>query len=108
MVIEYGETGRYQREEARRRSEAMVRKRHFLDSMGNRMKQSCQTICCEYDATMSQKMLKSWIEHGTNGAPRIPFKLQLKLLPEAARTTQASLKIVKDEQELQENSQKSD
>ena len=65
-------------------------------------------LCREYDATMSQKMMISWMENGIKEALKIPIKRQLKLLPEAARTTQAFLKIAKDEQELQEHSKESD
>lgn len=59
-------------------------------------------LCHEYDVTMSQKMMISWLENGVKDSLRIPIKRQMKLLPEAARTTQAFLKIAKDEQELQE------
>ena len=59
-------------------------------------------LCHEYDATMSQKMMISWLENGIKDSLRIPIKRQMKPLSEAARTTQAFLKIAKDEQELQE------
>ena len=65
-------------------------------------------MCREYDSTMSEKMMMSWMENGIKDALRIPIKRQLKLLSEAARTTQAFLKIAKDEQELQEHSKESD
>lgn len=42
----------------------------------------------------------SWLENRTNDSLRIQIKRQMKLLPESARTTQAFLKIAKDEQEL--------
>jgi len=59
-------------------------------------------LCHEYDADMSQKMMISWVENGIKDSLRIPIKRQMKLLPEAARTTKAFLEIAKDEQELQE------
>jgi hypothetical protein len=65
-------------------------------------------LCREYDATMSQKMMLSWMENGIKDVLRIPIKRQMKLLPEAGRTTQAFLKIAKDEQELQEHTKESD
>ena len=61
-------------------------------------------LCREYDTTMSQKMMISWMENGIKDGLRIPIKRQMKLLAETARTTQAFLKIAKDEQELQEHS----
>jgi hypothetical protein len=65
-------------------------------------------LCREYDSTMSQKMMLSWMENGIKDALRIPIKRQMKLLPEAGRTTQAFLKIAKDEQELQEHTKEPD
>jgi hypothetical protein len=59
-------------------------------------------LCHEYDSTMSQKMKISWLENGIKDSLKIQIKRQMKLLPESARTTQAFLKIAKDEQELQE------
>jgi hypothetical protein len=59
-------------------------------------------LCHEYDSSMSQKMMISWLENGIKDSLKIQIKRQMKLLSEAARTTQAFLKIAKDEQELQE------
>ena len=44
----------------------------------------------------------SWLENGIKASLKIQIKRQMKSLPESARTTQAFLKIAKDEQELQE------
>ncbi|CAF2136424.1 unnamed protein product [Rotaria magnacalcarata] len=51
---------------------------------------------------MSQKMIISWLENGIKDSLKIPIKRQMKALSDSARTTQAFLKIAKDEQELQE------
>jgi hypothetical protein len=59
-------------------------------------------LCHEYDPTMSQKMMISWLENGVKDSLKLQIKRQMKSLLEAARTTQAFLKIAKDEQELQE------
>jgi hypothetical protein len=59
-------------------------------------------LCHEYDSSMSQKMMISWIENGIKDSLKIQIKRQMKLLSESARTTRAFLKIAKDEQELQE------
>lgn len=59
-------------------------------------------LCHEYDPSMSQKMILSWLENGIKDSLKIQVKRQLKTLPESARNTQAFLKIAKDEQELQE------
>ncbi|CAF1199612.1 unnamed protein product [Rotaria magnacalcarata] len=59
-------------------------------------------LCREYDSTMSQKMMISWLQNGIKDSLKTHIKRQMKLLPESARTTQAFLKIAKDEQELQE------
>ena len=59
-------------------------------------------LCREYDPSMSQKMMISWLENGIKDSLKLPIKRQMKLLSETARTTQAFLKIAKDEQELQE------
>ena len=59
-------------------------------------------LCREYDSLMSQKMMISWLENGIKDSLKIQVKRQMKLLSESARTTQAFLKIAKDEQELQE------
>jgi hypothetical protein len=59
-------------------------------------------LCHEYDSCMSQKMMISWLENGIKDSLKIPIKRQMKSLSDAARTTQAFLKIAKDEQELQE------
>ena len=59
-------------------------------------------LCREYDPSMSQKMMISWLENGIKDTLKIQIKRQMKLLSESARTTQAFLKIAKDEQELQE------
>lgn len=61
-------------------------------------------LCQEYDSTMSQRLMISWLENGINESLKIPVKRQMKTLLESARTTQAFLKIAKDEEELQENS----
>jgi hypothetical protein len=59
-------------------------------------------LCHEYDSSMSQKMMISWLENGIKDSLKIQIKRQMKLLSETARTTQAFLKIAKDEQELQD------
>jgi Retrotransposon gag protein/Zinc knuckle len=59
-------------------------------------------LCHEYDPGMSQKMMISWLENGVKDSLKLQIKRQMKALPETARTTQAFLKIAKDEQELQE------
>ncbi|CAF2564518.1 unnamed protein product [Rotaria sp. Silwood2] len=59
-------------------------------------------LCREYDSSMSQKMMISWLQNGIKDSLKTQIKRQMKLLPESARTTQAFLKIAKDEQELQE------
>ena len=59
-------------------------------------------LCREYDSSMSQKMMISWLENGIKDSLKIQIKRQMKLLSETARTTQAFLKIAKDEQELQD------
>ncbi|CAF4459539.1 unnamed protein product, partial [Rotaria magnacalcarata] len=59
-------------------------------------------LCHEYDPSMSQKMIISWLENGIKDSLKIPIKRQMKALSDSARTTQAFLKIAKDEQELQE------
>jgi hypothetical protein len=59
-------------------------------------------LCHEYDSSMSQKMMLSWLENGIKDSLKIPIKRQMKLLSETARTTHTFLKIAKDEQELQE------
>ncbi|CAF4470401.1 unnamed protein product, partial [Rotaria magnacalcarata] len=51
---------------------------------------------------MSQKMIISWLENGIKDSLKISIKRQMKALSDSARTTQAFLKIAKDEQELQE------
>ena len=58
-------------------------------------------LCHEYDTNMSQKMMISWLENGIKDSLKTQIKRQMKSLPESARTTQAFLKIAKDEQELQ-------
>ena len=58
-------------------------------------------LCREYDPSMSQKMMVSWLENGIQSSIKTQIKRQMKLLSESARTTQAFLKIAKDEQELQ-------
>lgn len=57
-------------------------------------------LCREYDPSMSQKMMVSWLENGIQSSIKTQIKRQMKLLSESARTTQAFLKIAKDEQEL--------
>ena len=59
-------------------------------------------LCHEYDPSMSQKMMISWLENGIKDSLKIQIKRQMKLLSETARTTQAFLKVAKDEQELHE------
>ncbi|CAF5033360.1 unnamed protein product, partial [Rotaria sp. Silwood1] len=59
-------------------------------------------LCREYDSSMSQKMMISWLGNGIKDSLKTQIKRQMKLLPESARTIQAFLKIAKDEQELQE------
>jgi hypothetical protein len=59
-------------------------------------------LCREYDPSMSQKMMVSWLENGIKDSLKIQIKRQMKVLAESARTVQAFLKIAKDEQELQE------
>lgn len=59
-------------------------------------------LCHEYDPNMSQKMMISWLENGIKDSLKTQIKRQMKSLPESARTTQAFLKIAKDEQELHE------
>ncbi|CAF4803070.1 unnamed protein product, partial [Rotaria socialis] len=61
-------------------------------------------LCREYDSSMSQKMMISWLQNGIKDSLKTQIKRQMKLLPESARTTQAFLKIAKDEQELQDDS----
>lgn len=60
-------------------------------------------LCREYDSSMSQKMMLSWLYNGIRHSLKIQIKRQMKLLPESAQTTQAFLKIAKDEQEIQED-----
>ena len=59
-------------------------------------------LCREYDLNMPQKMMISWLENGVKDSLRTQIKRQMKSLSESARTTQAFLKIAKDEEELQE------
>ncbi|CAF3406582.1 unnamed protein product [Rotaria sp. Silwood2] len=47
-------------------------------------------------------MMISWLQNGIKDSLKTQIKRQMKLIPELARTTQALLKIAKDEQELQE------
>ncbi|CAF3936378.1 unnamed protein product [Rotaria sp. Silwood1] len=60
-------------------------------------------LCREFDSTMSQKMMISWLENGIKDSLKVQIQRQMKLLSESTRTTQAFLKIAKDEQELQED-----
>ena len=60
-------------------------------------------LCHEYDSAMSQRLMISWLENGINESLKVPVKRQMKTLAESARTTQAFLKIAKDEEELQES-----
>ena len=64
-------------------------------------------LCYEYDPIMSQKMKISWLENSIKDSLKIPIKRQMKLLTEDQRTTQAFLKIAKDEQELHEENRSS-
>ncbi|CAF1243838.1 unnamed protein product [Rotaria sordida] len=59
-------------------------------------------LCREYDSSMSQKMMISGLQNGIKDSLKTQIKRQMKLLPESARTTQAFLKIAKDELEFQE------
>ncbi|CAF1447027.1 unnamed protein product, partial [Rotaria sordida] len=59
-------------------------------------------LCREYDSSMSQKMMISWLQNGIKDSLKTQIERQMKLLPESARTTQAFLKIAKDEQEFQD------
>ena len=59
-------------------------------------------LCREYDSSMSQKMMISWLQNGIKDSLKTQIKRQMKLLSESARTTKAFLKIAKIEQELQE------
>ncbi|CAF4004061.1 unnamed protein product [Rotaria sp. Silwood1] len=59
-------------------------------------------LCREYDSSMSQKIMISWLQNGIKDSLKTQIKRQMKLLPESARTSQAFLKIAKDEQELLE------
>ncbi|CAF1504501.1 unnamed protein product [Adineta ricciae] len=61
-------------------------------------------LCHEYDPTVSQKMIISWLENGLYETLKIPVKRQMKSLAETARTAQTFLKIAKAEQELQHES----
>ncbi|CAF3534887.1 unnamed protein product [Rotaria socialis] len=54
-------------------------------------------LCHKYDTSMSQRMMISWLENGVKNSLRIQIKRQMKSLSESARTTQAFLKIAKDE-----------
>ncbi|CAF3464042.1 unnamed protein product [Rotaria socialis] len=58
-------------------------------------------LCHTYDTSMSQRMMISWLENGIKNSLKIQIKRQMKSLSESARTTQAFLKIAKDEDELQ-------
>jgi len=49
-------------------------------------------LCREYDSSMSQKMMISWLQNGIKDSLKTQIKRQMKLLPESARTTQAFLK----------------
>ena len=60
-------------------------------------------LCHEYDSAMSQRLMISWLENGINESLKIPVKRHMKTLAESVRTTQAFLKIAKDEEELQES-----
>ncbi|CAF4088430.1 unnamed protein product, partial [Rotaria sp. Silwood1] len=44
-------------------------------------------LCHEYDPSMSQKMIISWLENGIKDSLKIQIKRQMKLLSESARTT---------------------
>jgi hypothetical protein len=59
-------------------------------------------LCREYDPTMSQKLMISWLENGIKDSLKIEIKRQLRSLSETDKTTQAFLKIAKAEQELQQ------
>ncbi|CAF3122582.1 unnamed protein product [Rotaria socialis] len=56
----------------------------------------------KYDASMSQRMIISWLENGIKNSLKIQIKRQMKSLSESARTTQTFFKIAKDEQKLQD------
>ncbi|CAF1537275.1 unnamed protein product, partial [Adineta steineri] len=46
-------------------------------------------LCHEYDPSMSQKMIISWLENGINDSLKIPIKRQMKALSDSPRATQA-------------------
>ncbi|CAF5029277.1 unnamed protein product, partial [Rotaria sp. Silwood1] len=50
-------------------------------------------LCREYDSSMSQKIMISWLQNGIKDSLKTQIKRQMKLLPESARTSQAFLKI---------------
>lgn len=64
-------------------------------------------LCNEYDSTMSQKMMISWLENGLKESLKIQVKRQMKSLQENERTTQSFLKFAKDEEELQDDGKES-
>jgi hypothetical protein len=58
-------------------------------------------LCHEYDPSISQKMMLSWLENDAKDSLKIPLKRQIKLLTEGTRTIRTFLKLAKGEQELQ-------
>ncbi|CAF1566319.1 unnamed protein product [Didymodactylos carnosus] len=85
----------------------------IFEQLKERKQQSDETItsyydaiiklCREYDPSMSQRMMISWLENGVKDSLKIQIKRQMKALTESARTIQAFFKIAKDEQELQQD-----
>ncbi|CAF1170021.1 unnamed protein product [Didymodactylos carnosus] len=84
----------------------------IFEQLKERKQQSDETItsyydaiiklCREYDPSMSQRMMISWIENGVKDSLKIQIKRQMKAFTESVRTIQAFFKIAKDEQELQQ------
>ncbi|CAF1486799.1 unnamed protein product [Adineta ricciae] len=56
----------------------------------------------DYDPTMSDKMIISWLENDVKDSLKISIRRKMKLLIEPARTSKAVLKIAKVEEQLQE------
>ncbi|CAF3127116.1 unnamed protein product [Rotaria sp. Silwood2] len=50
-------------------------------------------LCREYDSSMSQNMMISWLENGIKDSLKTQIKRQMKLLPESARIIQAFLTL---------------
>ncbi|CAF4397781.1 unnamed protein product, partial [Rotaria magnacalcarata] len=82
--------------------EQLKERKQKLDETISSYHDAVTKLCREYDSSMSQKMMISWLQNGIKDSLKTQIKRQMKLLPESARTTQAFLKIAKDEQELQD------